>query len=214
MMIAIINPFRYRSYYYDRETNLYYLNSRYYNPEWGRFINADNYVVNGSGLIGMNMFAYCGNNSIKNIDVNGNFSVNVSNLIGPIKKVLSIFTSKNNQGMNPVTKLDYFKNVVNTGSIYDLKVQKEWHGKTIFYDGLWMEDQDIGNYHFGYIGRAVGYDVDFLTFGAGIKQLLSDTRMLDYCFSSSFCDEPRDTYFIKLGAIKYDNEHNIVDIWR
>lgn len=257
--IAIINPFRYRSYYYDRETNLYYLNSRYYNPEWGRFVNADNYVVNGSGLIGMNMFAYCGNNSIKNIDVNGNFSVNVSNLIGPIKKVLSIFTSKNNQraykkargdvvnnfkknmycpnptgaitfektlhdnatniknatkGMNPVTKLDYFKNVVNTGSIYDLKVQKEWRGKTIFYDGLWMEDQDIGNYHFGYIGRAVGYDVDFLTFGAGIKQLLSDTRMLDYCFSSSFCDDPRDTYFIKLGAIKYDNEHNIVDIWR
>ena len=34
--IAIINPFRYRCYYYDRETNLYYLNSRYYNPEWGK----------------------------------------------------------------------------------------------------------------------------------------------------------------------------------
>ncbi len=41
--IANINPFRYRSYYYDSETKLYYLNSRYYNPEWKRFINPDSY---------------------------------------------------------------------------------------------------------------------------------------------------------------------------
>ena len=39
--IATINPFRYRGYYYDTETDLYYLQSRYYNPEVGRFINAD-----------------------------------------------------------------------------------------------------------------------------------------------------------------------------
>ena len=37
--IAVKNPFRYRSYYYDFETNLYYLNSRYYDPQIGRFIN-------------------------------------------------------------------------------------------------------------------------------------------------------------------------------
>jgi len=42
--IAIINPYRYRSYYYDEETKLYYLNSRYYNPKWGRFINADGII--------------------------------------------------------------------------------------------------------------------------------------------------------------------------
>ena len=39
------NPFRYRGYYYDTETGLYYLNSRYYDPEVGRFINADRYIV-------------------------------------------------------------------------------------------------------------------------------------------------------------------------
>lgn len=39
--IGYKNPYRYRGYRYDTETGLYYLNSRYYNPEWGRFMNAD-----------------------------------------------------------------------------------------------------------------------------------------------------------------------------
>lgn len=55
------NPLRYRGYVYDRETGLYYLQSRYYNPEWGRFINADNYPSTGQGLLGNNMFAYFSN---------------------------------------------------------------------------------------------------------------------------------------------------------
>ena len=48
--IAHINPFRYRSYYYDEETKLYYLNSRYYNPEWGRFINVDDVTGEWFGI--------------------------------------------------------------------------------------------------------------------------------------------------------------------
>ena len=55
------NPLRYRGYVYDRETGLYYLQSRYYNPDVGRFINADGYISTGQGLTGYNMFAYCGN---------------------------------------------------------------------------------------------------------------------------------------------------------
>ena len=55
------NPFRYRGYYYDSETGYYYLNSRYYNPTWGRFLNADGYVSTGQGMIGYNMYAYCNN---------------------------------------------------------------------------------------------------------------------------------------------------------
>ena len=53
--IANINPFRYRSYYYDTETELYYLQSRYYDPEVGRFINEDNeqsLLSEGLGCIG------------------------------------------------------------------------------------------------------------------------------------------------------------------
>lgn len=50
-----LNPFRYRGYVYDTETGLYYLGSRYYNPETGRFISADGYVSTGQGAVGNNM---------------------------------------------------------------------------------------------------------------------------------------------------------------
>jgi len=54
-----LNPLRYRGYVYDNETGLYYLQSRYYKPEWGRFISPDVYTSTGRGIIGANMFAYC-----------------------------------------------------------------------------------------------------------------------------------------------------------
>ena len=66
-----INPLRYRGYVYDQETGLYYLQSRYYNPTWGRFINADSFVSTGQGLLGNNMFAYCGNNPVLGYDPTG-----------------------------------------------------------------------------------------------------------------------------------------------
>ena len=53
------NPLRYRGYVYDTETGLYYLQSRYYNPGWGRFINADEYLSTGQSFFGNNVFAYC-----------------------------------------------------------------------------------------------------------------------------------------------------------
>ena len=45
--LGMVNPLRYRGYVYDRETELYFLQSRYYNPEWDRFINADGLVAIG-----------------------------------------------------------------------------------------------------------------------------------------------------------------------
>ena len=69
--VAFINPIRYRGYYYDSETGLYYLKSCYYDPQVGRFINADGYASTGQGVIGNNMFAYCGNNPIMNSDPSG-----------------------------------------------------------------------------------------------------------------------------------------------
>ena len=70
--IANINPLRYRGYYWDSETGLFYVNSRYYDPETGRFINADNQVqTSGTDMTGMNLFAYCGNNPANRIDPTG-----------------------------------------------------------------------------------------------------------------------------------------------
>ena len=68
-----LNPFRYRGYYYDTESGLYYLNSRYYDPEIGRYINADGYISTGQGIISNNMFSYCGNNPIMRADPSGRF---------------------------------------------------------------------------------------------------------------------------------------------
>ncbi|MCH5183677.1 MAG: DNRLRE domain-containing protein [Oscillospiraceae bacterium] len=72
--VANLNPFRYRSYYYDSETGFYYLNSRYYDPEVGRFLNADTFVSTGTGIVGYNMFAYCNNNPVIYKDPSGNAS--------------------------------------------------------------------------------------------------------------------------------------------
>ena len=70
-ILAAYNPFRYRGYYYDIDTSLYYLQSRYYNPAWGRFLNVDAYISTGTGLIGYNMYAYCGNNPVMFVDYSG-----------------------------------------------------------------------------------------------------------------------------------------------
>jgi RHS repeat-associated protein len=63
--IGEINPIRYRGYYYDKEIQLYYLNARYYDPETGRFISADDILSD------LNLFRYCGNNSVNFADYTG-----------------------------------------------------------------------------------------------------------------------------------------------
>ena len=69
--LAESNPFLYRGYYYDRETGFYYLRSRYYDPVIGRFINADSHVNANGDLLGYNMYAYCSNNPVMNVDPGG-----------------------------------------------------------------------------------------------------------------------------------------------
>ncbi len=70
--ISTINPFRYRGYVYDDETGLYYLQSRYYDPVTGRFLNADVLFDTQSGTpLSTNMFAYCENNAVMQTDPTG-----------------------------------------------------------------------------------------------------------------------------------------------
>ena len=68
--IANINPLRYRSYFYDSETGWYWLNTRYYNPEVGRFINADG-LLDQESIVGNNLFTYCQNNPVNMADSTG-----------------------------------------------------------------------------------------------------------------------------------------------
>ncbi len=72
--VGNINPFRYRGYYYDVETKLYYLQSRYYDPSVGRFINADSLeYLDPETAGGLNLYAYCGCDPINYYDPTGTF---------------------------------------------------------------------------------------------------------------------------------------------
>ena len=88
--IREINPIRYRGYVYDTETSLYYLQSRYYDPFTGRFLNADDTAfigVSGTVLSG-NLFAYCENNPVNHIDNYGYVKINIKWLSYAVDAIL------------------------------------------------------------------------------------------------------------------------------
>ena len=87
--LAERNPIRYRGYYYDTETGFYYLQSRYYDPQTGRFINADDpgFLGPDGDTQGYNLFAYCGNNPTNKTDSEGTFtfsSVAIGAIVGGV----------------------------------------------------------------------------------------------------------------------------------
>ena len=75
-----LNPFCYRGYVYDSESGLYYLQSRYYDPFTGRFINADDtdYIKSTNSVLRINIFIYCGNNSVNLLDSSGYFWMSIN----------------------------------------------------------------------------------------------------------------------------------------
>ena len=87
--LADVNPLRYRGYYYDAETGFYYLQSRYYDPEIGRFINADSYAsTDATGLLSTNMFAYCENDPVNKSDPDGEVAhLAIGAVVGAIANV-------------------------------------------------------------------------------------------------------------------------------
>ncbi|WP_343777615.1 RHS repeat-associated core domain-containing protein [Clostridium sartagoforme] len=89
--VGVKNPYRYRGYRYDTETGLYYLNARYYNPEWGRFINADGIVGTPGGLLSANMFAYCGNDPVNREDSNGYLWGFIKAFVSQIANAINVF---------------------------------------------------------------------------------------------------------------------------
>ena len=106
--LAEINPLRYRGYYYDSETGFYYLQSRYYDPENHRFINADTYASTDSGdAISCNVFAYCLNDPVNRSDSDGNKSLKdiaKSAIKGFVKHVVK---PVNNWTAKQISKLDF-----------------------------------------------------------------------------------------------------------
>lgn len=76
--IGTINPFRYRGYYYDSETNLYYCNARYYNPEVSRWMSMDSLdYIEPNRINGCNLYAYCNNDPVNYVDSEGNIAISI-----------------------------------------------------------------------------------------------------------------------------------------
>ena len=100
--IAILNPIRYRGYYYDTETGLYYLQSRYYDATLCRFLNRDNVnYLEPESIHGLNLYTYCNNNPVMFADPSGHFAIipfliglGISTLIGAIVGGVSYVASE------------------------------------------------------------------------------------------------------------------------
>ena len=138
--IANINPFRYRGYFYDVETGLYYLQSRYYDPQVGRFLNADGII----GANGYSLFNYCGNNPIMLSDPSGMIGYEGCLWIGEelrIKEQITIGDEENTAHFSIKDSLDSIVKLINNfgnQAVYDaiadniLNMYEDKHGKEFF----------------------------------------------------------------------------------
>ena len=112
----------YRGYYYDTETGLYYLNSRYYDPQTGRFLNADFQIGANQDLTSYNLFAYCGNSPVNRADLTGTFWAEIGNwLKNTANDVATWVTTTANMignwvGSNPVTAF--------SGTVFGTSIQQ------------------------------------------------------------------------------------------
>ena len=92
---ANVNPFRYRGYVYDTETGFYYVSSRFYDPEIGRWINADDAIAGvGGDICGYNLFAYCMNDPVNMSDHTGHWPQWIKNaasaVVNAVKKAVTV----------------------------------------------------------------------------------------------------------------------------
>ena len=121
--IAQLNPIRYRSYYQDKETGYFYLQTRYYDSNTGRFINADDLARINVGDMDFNLYAYCGNDPIALYDPQGRAAVSVA--MFSIKQ----FKSENNNVKTLIGK--HFKETT-----FYQKVGDEYKDFTAWWNGL------------------------------------------------------------------------------
>ena len=237
--IANLQSLKYRGYVYDRETGFYYLQSRYYDPVTHRFINADGYISTGQGIIGNNVFVYCDNNPVLNVDFNGyryceattvrdenkeNRKISCqfrSNRIIDITNRLNSAMINNAQTLREklnavrqisrysgtdlsfVVTFDFIDRVRPNGE-WDFKSQEEWNLSPNYlyqYNNHILRYDDIGNIHYGYVGREL-FSTNALLWAGGVVQVCTGTSKWEY-WQSCF-DDPRDQEMIYFGSQLWD----------
>jgi RHS repeat-associated protein len=163
--VGKVNPIRYRGYYYDTETGLYYCQSRYYNPEWCRFISADVLMDTGDGVLGTNMYAYCQGNPVSYSDPSGmSLSSNLSELkviAGKVGKTASNLWGYA-KGKNPIKLIKDLKNSAlvraEVGAIFLDFIQDS--------KGVYHASQNNVQQHLGYFDLYdTGFDIGLSIYG-------------------------------------------------
>lgn len=201
--IGYLNPFRYRSYYYDTETRLYYLQTRYYDPEVGRFISQDDVDYAEPEVInGLNLYAYCGNNPVMNVDPNGTwfftFLAILAGLLlgGVISGVNSVMNASENEDKFGAF-LGGFVNGVFSSLGVAIGVATGGVGGAIISTALGF----IGGFAGDVINQAFSYkEVDFMraAFVGGVNGLVNLVVHIGFTFTGLFTEPTWSGRFISV----------------
>ena len=211
--LAEINPLRYRGYYYDSETGFYYLQSRYYDPENHRFINADSFASTGQGFVGTNMFAYCNNKPIINSDPSGHaLRSNLtaicdggSGYLDRTKDVKRVLRENYEQAKRWGWELDgpfEFYDAVKDGGKWDYKLHpdgSEWIPRNGVFsvNGKKMTAEQLGNINYGFTGSVLGFPAPVLRMAGGFVAIKnSGINWEDWWYDF---DSKEDAEMIQLG---------------
>ena len=158
------NPYRYRGYRYDEETGLYYLQSRYYNAEWGRFINADAVIGQPGDILSFNMFAYCHNNPVNMSDESGYLPKWLKKAAKVVKKAVSKVVKKVKDVVKKVNKsLGTIAGTIAKASNESISKVTNYFGKdrrTTEYYGKYQATEisvlKVGNKNLAKVGKVTG----------------------------------------------------------
>ena len=172
--IATINPFRYRSYYYDEEIEKYYLQSRYYDSTISKFINADAIIGGSNNTSGYSLFLYCCSEPINRYDDNGRCWKKVKNAVSKFVRGLDSFISK--LGVNTTVVGANLLDMEKNGQTYHAKVDcwQQYFGYNDFYDFMFWLGTDMDKRKFPFKYRNKEYIIwiwkgDYINLGAGAE---------------------------------------------
>lgn len=153
-VMALCCPFAYRGYNYDYTTGLYYLQSRYYNPEWGRFLNVDdtNILLSTQGEnLGANLFAYCNNNPVNKADYTGYSSISMpwlSAILTGLVAIILIDRSPSNRFVLYHDFAGFYFTEDRYGLVYARLCTKDKNTKKYYVSRIVIGDADSWNSYF------------------------------------------------------------------
>jgi len=196
-----INPIRYKSYYYDADTGFYYLQSRYYDPFVGRFLNADDaaYLGISGTVLGWNMFAYCENSVLNYSDEQGCLIDSTFIVIMLLQDHLA--KTKIWRCFPGIGDIQFYLLVKNNGE-WDYKTKKPFWARGGYFRsfGIRFSLHDFGNFHYGFTGASMFYSPATLYAGGGFVAMRNRVNWSNAYF---FFDDKDDHFWIAAGILAY-----------